>query len=107
MQTRSHLIIILKYLYNIKNIFLGSRDHSINLWNGEADSDENLEPICKYPDSHAGWVWSMASQEDTLMTGAWDSCVKFWQVAPTGLLQTREKIQLKTAVLSMDIMGNR
>jgi WD40 repeat protein len=49
----------------------------------------------------------VASQDDLLMTGAWDSCVKFWQVTPTGLAQTREKIQLKTAVLSMDICENR
>jgi len=95
-------------IHVIKSLVVsGSRDHSINLWSGEAGGNDNLEPVYKYPDAHAGWVWSMASQEDILITGAWDSCVKFWQVASTGLLQTREKIQLKTAVLSMDIMGNR
>ena len=27
-----------------------------------------------------GWVWTMCSQEETLISGAWDNTLKFWQV---------------------------
>jgi hypothetical protein len=32
-----------------------------------------------------GWVWTMCSQEDLLVSGAWDNTIKFWQVV--GLYQ--------------------
>jgi WD40 repeat protein len=92
--------------FKIILIVAGSRDHSIHLWSSQPENEE-MKPVSKHPDVHSGWVWSMASQDDLLLSGAWDSSVRFWQVTQTGLQQTRDKVQLKTAVLSLDICENR
>eukprot|EP00088_Acartia_fossae_P010254 TRINITY_DN1509_c0_g1_i1.p1 TRINITY_DN1509_c0_g1~~TRINITY_DN1509_c0_g1_i1.p1 ORF type:complete len:404 (-),score=82.95 TRINITY_DN1509_c0_g1_i1:254-1465(-) len=84
----------------------GSRDHSMNVWSSHPSS-QHMEPVSKHADAHAGWIWSLASQDDLLISGAWDSCVKFWKVGATGLTPARDKAQLKTAVLCMDIHENR
>jgi len=84
----------------------GSRDHSIHLWSTD-DCGDCLQPVSRNLTAHSGWVWSFASQDNLLVSGAWDSTVKFWQVSPTGLQEARSKARLKTAVLCLDICDNR
>lgn len=84
----------------------GSRDRSINLWPCTASSEEG-RPIAKYPDVHKGWVWTMCSQENLLISGAWDNTIKFWQVCPDGMTESRPEVKLKTAVLTNDVFENR
>ena len=78
----------------------------MNVWSSHPSS-QHMEPVSKHADAHAGWIWSLASQDDLLISGAWDSCVKFWKVGATGLTPARDKAQLKTAVLCMDIHEHR
>lgn len=61
------------------NLYPGSRDRSINLWPAHPQGPE-LKPLVKHPDAHQGWVWCFASQDDRLVSGAWDSFLKFWKV---------------------------
>ncbi len=61
------------------SIFPGSRDRSILLWPTSAEGME-LKPLAKYFDAHKGWVWSFCSQDDLLISGDWDSTMKFWTV---------------------------
>ena len=45
-----------------------------------AGGEEASRPSSRNPDMHKGWVWSFCSQGETLVSGSWDSTVKFWQV---------------------------
>ena len=59
---------------------LGSRDRSILLWPTRPE-DPELKPVAKYFDAHKGWVWSFCSKDDLLISGDWDSTMKFWAVS--------------------------
>jgi len=91
-------------------IVSGSRDRGIHLWPLYPGKEEEgtLRPVAKLPDAHQGWVWSLSSTpHNDLVSGAWDSKIKFWKVSPTGLKETRSDVRLKTAVLTTDIHENR
>jgi len=84
----------------------GSRDRGINIWSidqllAEEGEGGSSAPALKSPDSHKGWVWSFskAGEGNKLVSGSWDNTVKFWQVTPTSLVETRKPINLKVAVL--------
>lgn len=88
----------------------GSRDRGISIWTLDQvfkGNEEAIKPALRNPDMHKGWVWCFSSQDDSLVSGSWDNTVKFWQVTPTDLSQTRKAINLKVAVLSTDILGNK
>lgn len=85
----------------------GSRDRSIHLWPLGEYPEDQLRPVQKNFDAHKGWVWCFSSAGDTLISGAWDSCVNFWKITPTGMTESRPGAKLKTAVLTTDIHENR
>lgn len=85
----------------------GSRDRGMNVWSLDRLRQGDEKPM-KYPDSHKGWVWSLtAAGGDSLVSGSWDNTIKFWQVTPTNLTETRRSISLKVAVLATDIHESR
>lgn len=91
-------------------IVSGSRDRGISLWTHNqvlAGGEESWKPALRNPDMHKGWVWSFCGEGESLVSGSWDSTVKFWQVTPTELKETRKGINLKVAVLSTDMLGDR
>jgi len=81
----------------------GSRDRGMNIWSLDQllDGEGSSAPSLKCPDSHKGWVWSFckAGTGNQLVSGSWDNYIKFWQVTPTSLVETRKAINLKVAVL--------
>jgi hypothetical protein len=90
-------------------IVSGSRDRGMNLWSLHQLQEEGGSSPLKFPDSHKGWVWSFsdAGPGNSLVSGSWDNTVKFWQVTPTSLLETRRAINLKVAVLATDVLDNK
>jgi len=93
-----------------KVVVSGSRDRGISVWSIDqvlAGGEENSKPCLRNPDMHKGWVWSFCSEGETLVSGSWDNTVKFWQVTPTELKESRRALNLKVAVLSTDILGDR
>jgi len=94
-----------KVLDNV--VVSGSRDRGINLWGIDTLGKPDIKPV-KYPDSHKGWVWSFsAAGGDKFVSGSWDNTLKFWQVTPTSLIETRKGVNLKVAVLATDVHENR
>jgi len=85
----------------------GSRDRSIHLWPTKPDQEGNFRPIAKCPDAHLGWVWSLSQNDDLLISGAWDSRIKFWKLSSCGISEARREARLKTAVLTTDICQSR
>jgi len=85
----------------------GSRDRGMNIWCLDAVLEGKEGPSLKCPDSHKGWVWATCkgSHANQLVSGSWDNTVKFWQVTPTSMVETRRPINLKVAVLAVDMEG--
>ncbi|WAR24832.1 FBXW9-like protein, partial [Mya arenaria] len=50
--------------------------------------------------THKGWVWSMASQGDSLVTGSWDTYIRMWDTGDGNVALTYDK-KLKTPVLGL------
>lgn len=82
----------------------GSRDRQLNLLDLSKVSEDSLVPpdLCVFNDAktHKGWVWSMASHDTTLVTGSWDTRIRFWRLGESALEWEQEK-RLKSAVLSL------
>ena len=79
----------------------GSRDRGINLWTTAGLDAGQSSPTSRLPDAHKGWVWSFSSpQQDQagqldLVSGSWDNTVRFWQVTPTEMKESRRALNLK------------
>ncbi|XP_076441175.1 F-box/WD repeat-containing protein 9-like [Babylonia areolata] len=87
----------------------GSRDRYLTLLDlskydscrPETKKDMQLHCINK---AHNGWIWSMASHNNHLYTGSWDTKIKVWDLAQDFTVSTSYKC--KSAVLSIYVEDN-
>ncbi|XP_013409550.1 F-box/WD repeat-containing protein 9 [Lingula anatina] len=80
----------------------GSRDRYLNLLDlNKLDPDNPNSAkdvrIWNVMNAHKGWIWSMSSFDDTLLTGSWDTYLSLWDLAGGGVPKSR--IKCKSAVL--------
>ncbi|ESP00523.1 hypothetical protein LOTGIDRAFT_83319, partial [Lottia gigantea] len=83
----------------------GSRDRYLTVLNLDRyDSDQpvdSMKDMLVYSDrkEHTGWIWSLASVDNQLATGSWDTFIKLWDVDAG--CESISKFKCKSAVLSL------
>lgn len=84
---------------------IGSRDRHLNivdLRKFDCDKPDPYKDMVMFMDRkiHKGWVWSMASCDNILATGSWDTYVRLWNLGEGGV-QFLSHIKCKSAILGL------
>ncbi|XP_069834007.1 F-box/WD repeat-containing protein 9 [Dendropsophus ebraccatus] len=82
----------------------GSRDRNVCLWNlrnlGKDKEKVLVKPLgTDKTGTHKGWAWSLASCEDRVCSGSWDSTMKIWDIGAEG--QLVQDIRGRAAILCL------
>ncbi|XP_060568677.1 F-box/WD repeat-containing protein 9-like [Ruditapes philippinarum] len=88
-----------------KFLAVGSRDRHFNIvdltkYDCAKEGQEKDLIVASETKAHKGWVWSMASYDDTLVTGSWDTFIRLWDFN-NGAVTKSSEIKLKTAILGL------
>ncbi|KAL4223469.1 F-box/WD repeat-containing protein 9 [Mactra antiquata] len=83
---------------------VGSRDRYLNIFDldkYDCDSERPTTNLNIFSETkvHKGWIWSMASYDNTLVTGSWDTYVRLWDLGNDDI--THQDIKLETPVLGI------
>lgn len=89
---------------------VGSRDRHLNivdLSKYDCEKQDHFKDliVASETKAHKGWVWSMASKDDTLVTGSWDTYIRLWDIN-SGDIAVYSEIKLKTAILDLHFEPN-
>ncbi|XP_060085970.1 F-box/WD repeat-containing protein 9-like [Ylistrum balloti] len=93
-----------------KLLATGSRDRFLNLLDltkyDEEDpaASKKLMSIVSSDKKHKGWIWSLASYDDTLCSGSWDCYIKMWDLNAD--LAEINKFKCKSAILGLHAEPN-
>ena len=88
---------------------IGSRDRHLHLisvdkLNAEEENSAKKSKLVAKNDAHTGWIWSMSSLDNVLVTGSWDMKIKLWDVGQD-LAEIRQ-MKTKSAVLCTHYENN-
>nr|XP_022313045.1 uncharacterized protein LOC111118050 [Crassostrea virginica] len=88
----------------------GSRDRYLNildLTKYDPDDPASVKAMKVYADSkaHKGWIWSLASHDNRLCSGSWDTYIKLWDL--NNGVSEYSKYKCKSAVLGVHFEANQ
>lgn len=88
----------------------GSRDRYLNvldLSKYNPDDPASIKAMKVFSDhkAHKGWIWSLASHENTLCSGSWDTYIKLWDL--DNGVKEYNKYKCKSAILGIHFEANQ
>ncbi|XP_062593768.1 uncharacterized protein LOC134255270 [Saccostrea cucullata] len=88
----------------------GSRDRYLNildLTKYSPDDSASVKAMKIYSDAkaHKGWIWSLASHDNKLCSGSWDTYIKMWDLN-NGVTEC-SKYKCKSAILGIHFEANQ
>ncbi|XP_045157904.2 F-box/WD repeat-containing protein 9-like [Mercenaria mercenaria] len=101
---------VVHLMKNGKYLAVGSRDRHLNivdLTKYDCENQDQIKDIIVASETkvHKGWVWSMASNDDTLVTGSWDTYIRLFDFN-SGEIRKNSEIKLKSAILGLHFEPN-
>lgn len=88
----------------------GSRDRYLNvldLTKYNPDDPDSIKAMKVFSDdkAHKGWIWSLASHENRLCSGSWDTYIKLWDL--DNGVKEYNKYKCKSAILGIHFEANQ
>nr|CAH8873580.1 unnamed protein product [Trichobilharzia regenti] len=67
-------------------LLVGGREKVVSIFSFKSGLlSDAWHPIFTESNSHSGWLWTINSTDDTVITGGWDSVVRVWKLTNSGL----------------------